>query len=210
MYGILQKQHEVSRAVTMSVVEVCEGCRRLRKRCDKDDCVLQPCLLALWKTNKLFQGNATVFLAKYFGRKRFFELLQDVEKEDRAELFLSLLNEACGRTINPISGSIGLKTSGRWHLCQEAVNNVLSGGSLNPPTSLPDASCASTTTSSSGRLFPVKAKRERDEEDYDYDNTRLPLLVGDSHSMRLPRLVEESRHRRRPDFDLNVDLSLKI
>lgn len=73
---------EIGTTVEMSI-DVCEGCRRLRKRCDKDDCVLQPCLESLWKHNKLYQGNATVFLAKYFGRKRFFELLQDVTKEER-------------------------------------------------------------------------------------------------------------------------------
>lgn len=64
-------------------VDVCEGCRRLRKRCDKDNCVLQPCLETLWSSNKVYQGNATVFLAKYFGRKRFFELLQDVTTDER-------------------------------------------------------------------------------------------------------------------------------
>ncbi|CAM6085249.1 unnamed protein product [Calypogeia fissa] len=174
-------------------IDVCEGCRRLRKRCDKDDCVLQPCLETLWRNNKLYQGNATVFLAKYFGRKRFFELLQDVSKDERPALFKSLLHEACGRTVNPVSGAIGLKTSSKWHLCEEAVVNVLTGGSLNPVGSMgSDGPCIST--SSSCPFLMVKAKRERDE---------------DEDCRRLPQLMAESRRRRQQSLNLDLNLSLQ-
>ncbi|RYQ93766.1 LOB domain-containing protein 39 isoform X2 [Arachis ipaensis] len=40
----------------------------------------------------------------------------------------SLLYEAVGRTINPVSGAVGLLSTGNWHLCQSAVDKVLRGG----------------------------------------------------------------------------------
>lgn len=42
-------------------------------------------------------------------------------------IYRSLLYESCGRIINPIFGSVGLLWSGRWHLCQAAVEAVLKG-----------------------------------------------------------------------------------
>ncbi len=50
-----------------------------------------------------------------------------------AALFQSLLYEACGRTVNPVFGAVGLLGSGNWQLCQAAVETVLKGGSLRPP-----------------------------------------------------------------------------
>jgi hypothetical protein len=47
-------------------------------------------------------------------------------------VFQSLLYEAAGRTINPVSGAVGLLGSGSWHLCQEAVETVLRGGGIGP------------------------------------------------------------------------------
>lgn len=47
-------------------------------------------------------------------------------------LFQSLLFEACGRTVNPVSGAVGLLSSGNWHVCHTAVQTVLSGGVLRP------------------------------------------------------------------------------
>ncbi|CAM6092985.1 unnamed protein product [Calypogeia fissa] len=119
-----------------SAIDVCEGCRRLRKRCDKDNCVLHPCLESLWPNSRQSQGNATVFLAKYFGRKRFFKLLEAVTSQQRAALFESLLQEACGRTVNPLGGATGLLRAGRWAECQMAVTTVLNGESPRP---VPDA-----------------------------------------------------------------------
>lgn len=49
-------------------------------------------------------------------------------------LFQSLLFEACGRTVNPVDGAVGLLSSGNWHVCQAAVETVLSGGTLRPIT----------------------------------------------------------------------------
>lgn len=47
-------------------------------------------------------------------------------------LFQSLLYEACGRTVNPVNGAVGLLSTGNWHLCQAAVETVLAGGTLRP------------------------------------------------------------------------------
>lgn len=47
-------------------------------------------------------------------------------------LFQSLLFEACGRTVNPVNGAVGLLWSGNWHVCHAAVETVLSGGILLP------------------------------------------------------------------------------
>jgi hypothetical protein len=51
-----------------------------------------------------------------------------------AALFQSLLYEACGRTVNPVFGAVGLLWAGNWQVCQAAVETVLKGGSLKPPS----------------------------------------------------------------------------
>lgn len=43
----------------------CNGCRVLRKGCS-DDCPIRPCLQ--WIKSPESQSNATVFLAKFYGR----------------------------------------------------------------------------------------------------------------------------------------------
>lgn len=47
-------------------------------------------------------------------------------------LFQSLLYEACGRTVNPVDGAVGLLSRGMWNLCQLAVETALAGGDLTP------------------------------------------------------------------------------
>lgn len=54
-------------------------------------------------------------------------------------LFRSLLYEACGRTIDPVSGAIGLMWTGNWDLCQAAADAVLRGESLRPLSAIPAA-----------------------------------------------------------------------
>jgi len=49
-----------------------------------------------------------------------------------AAVFQSLLYEAAGRTISPVSGAVGLLGAGSWHLCQAAVETVLRGGAIGP------------------------------------------------------------------------------
>jgi Lateral organ boundaries (LOB) domain len=47
-----------------------------------------------------------------------------------AAIFKSLLYEACGRIVNPVYGSVGLLWSGKWQLCQAAVESVLKGAPI--------------------------------------------------------------------------------
>lgn len=46
-------------------------------------------------------------------------------------MFQSLLFEACGRTVSPVHGAVGLLWSGNWQICQEAVETVLRGGTIS-------------------------------------------------------------------------------
>ncbi|KAI4350908.1 hypothetical protein L6164_005312 [Bauhinia variegata] len=102
----------------------CNGCRVLRKGCTAD-CPIRPCLQ--WIKSSESQANATVFLAKFYGRAGLLNLVSAGPPHLRPAIFKSLLYEACGRIVNPIFGSAGLLTSGSWHLCQAAVEAVLRG-----------------------------------------------------------------------------------
>ncbi|MCO5582366.1 hypothetical protein L7F22_054168 [Adiantum nelumboides] len=106
----------------------CNGCRVLRKGCS-EGCPLRACLQ--WMETAEAQGFATLFLAKFFGRAGLMEFITAVPLPQRSALFQSLLYEACGRTVNPVHGAVGLLWSGQWHLCQEAVSTVLKGGNLH-------------------------------------------------------------------------------
>ncbi|KAE8658856.1 LOB domain-containing protein 39 [Hibiscus syriacus] len=109
----------------------CNGCRVLRKGC-KETCVLRSSLR--WIESPEAQGNATLFLAKFFGRSDLLSFISSVPESQRPALFQSLLFEACGRTVNPVNGAVGLLSSGNWHICQAAVDTVLQGGALRPIT----------------------------------------------------------------------------
>ncbi|KAI6687992.1 hypothetical protein NL676_024820 [Syzygium grande] len=107
----------------------CNGCRVLRKGCS-ESCVLRSCLR--WIPSPEAQGNATLFLARFFGRSDLLSLVAAVPDSQRSALFQSLLFEACGRTVNPVSGAVGLLSSGNWHVCEAAVETVLDGGVVQP------------------------------------------------------------------------------
>ncbi|KAL1211400.1 LOB domain-containing protein 41 [Cardamine amara subsp. amara] len=102
----------------------CNGCRVLRKGCS-EDCSIRPCLA--WIKSPEAQANATVFLAKFYGRAGLMNLINAGPDHLRPGIFRSLLHEACGRIVNPIYGSVGLLWSGNWQLCQAAVEAVLNG-----------------------------------------------------------------------------------
>ncbi|XP_052203936.1 LOB domain-containing protein 40-like [Diospyros lotus] len=102
----------------------CNGCRVLRKGCS-DNCSIRPCLQ--WIRSPESQANATVFLAKFYGRAGLLNLINAGPDHLRPAIFRSLLYEACGRIVNPIYGSVGLLWSGSWSLCQTAVEAVLRG-----------------------------------------------------------------------------------
>ncbi|KAK1433247.1 hypothetical protein QVD17_10156 [Tagetes erecta] len=105
----------------------CNGCRVLRKGCS-DNCSIRPCLK--WIKSPESQANATVFLAKFYGRAGLMNLINAGPQHLRPAIFRSLLYEACGRIVNPIYGSVGLLWSGSWQLCQNAVEAVLQGSPI--------------------------------------------------------------------------------
>uniref|UniRef100_A0A5B7B933 LOB domain-containing protein n=1 Tax=Davidia involucrata TaxID=16924 RepID=A0A5B7B933_DAVIN len=105
----------------------CNGCRVLRKGCS-ENCTIRPCLQ--WIKSPDSQANATVFLAKFYGRAGLQNLINAGSEHLRPAIFRSLLYEACGRIVNPIYGSAGLLWSGNWHLCQAAVEAVLNGSQI--------------------------------------------------------------------------------
>uniref|UniRef100_A0A1J3E0L4 LOB domain-containing protein 37 n=1 Tax=Noccaea caerulescens TaxID=107243 RepID=A0A1J3E0L4_NOCCA len=107
----------------------CNGCRVLRKGCS-ENCILRPCIQ--WIETADAQGHATVFVAKFFGRAGLMSFISAVPESQRPALFQSLLYEACGRTVNPVNGAIGMLWMGNWNICQAAVETVLRGGSLRP------------------------------------------------------------------------------
>lgn len=102
----------------------CNGCRVLRKGCN-DSCVLRPCLH--WIRTAESQANATIFLAKFYGRAGLVNLISSGPEHLRPGIFRSLLYEACGRIVNPIYGSLGLFCSGNWAECQAGVERILRG-----------------------------------------------------------------------------------
>ncbi|XP_019174311.1 PREDICTED: LOB domain-containing protein 39-like [Ipomoea nil] len=122
----------------------CNGCRVLRRGCGVN-CILRSCLEEI--DNAQAQANATLFVSKFFGRSDLMSFISSVPNTRRPALFKSLLYEACGRTVNPVSGAVGLLSTGNWHVCVQAVETVLAGGALQPiateflsPPSFDDAS----------------------------------------------------------------------
>ncbi|KAL2347586.1 hypothetical protein Fmac_001586 [Flemingia macrophylla] len=106
----------------------CNGCRILRKGCPQN-CVIRPCLE--WINSPDGQSNATLFLAKFYGRAGLLNLINAAPETHRPEVFKSLLFEACGRIVNPTYGSVGLSWTGQWAQCEAAVVAVINGFQIN-------------------------------------------------------------------------------
>ncbi|KAK8710335.1 hypothetical protein V6N13_145665 [Hibiscus sabdariffa] len=131
-----------------------------------------------WIESAEAQGHATVFVAKFFGRAGLMSFISAVPQSQRPALFQSLLFEACGRTVNPVNGAVGLLWTGNWHVCQEAVETVLRGGSLHAmpelmaPTPASEATCTdmwklreeTSANLNSRSKVSVSPKRKRVEE----------------------------------------------
>ncbi|KAL6551848.1 hypothetical protein OROGR_008002 [Orobanche gracilis] len=152
----------------------CNGCRVLRKGCG-DDCSIRPCLD--WIQSPDSQANATVFLAKFYGRAGLMNLVNAGPQHLRPAIFRSLLYEACGRIVNPIYGAVGLLWAGNWHLCQNSVEAVLRGA---PTTQIP----ADANEAKNGP--PLKA----------YDIRHVSVEDADSGSTDLHRIRTRYRFKR--------------
>ncbi|KAG1334783.1 LOB domain-containing protein 41 [Cocos nucifera] len=146
----------------------CNGCRVLRKGCS-GSCTIRTCLQ--WIKSPEAQANATVFLAKFYGRAGLMNLINSGPDHLRPAIFRSLLYEACGRIVNPIYGSVGLLWSGNWPLCQAAVQNVLRGAPIVqissdsaaavPPTKHYDIRHVAKKSESAAELHKVAQSRPR-------------------------------------------------
>ncbi|KAF8410203.1 hypothetical protein HHK36_002725 [Tetracentron sinense] len=135
----------------------CNGCRVLRKGCS-ESCILRPCLQ--WIESPEAQGHATVFVAKFFGRAGLMSFISALPENQRPALFQSLLFEACGRTVNPVNGAVGLLWTGNWHVCQMAVETVLRGGTLQPMSAgilTPDSDDASEAEVACTGMWKLRA-----------------------------------------------------
>ncbi|CAH2050735.1 unnamed protein product, partial [Thlaspi arvense] len=86
------------------------------------------------------QGNATLFVSQFFGLGGLMSFIAAVPENNRPALLQSLLFEACGRTVNPVNGAVGLLPTGNWHVCQAAVQTVLAEtlSGHSPPELLPE------------------------------------------------------------------------
>ncbi|XP_058737818.1 LOB domain-containing protein 42-like [Vicia villosa] len=129
----------------------CNGCRVLRKGCT-EDCIIKPCLE--WISSPESQGNATLFLAKFFGRTGLLNLLANASNQNASAVFRSLLYEASGRLINPTYGALGLFWTGEWSRCEAAVEAVLSGSDINKVIVV-DENISSTTPMTENHVLPV-------------------------------------------------------
>ncbi|KAG2667414.1 hypothetical protein I3760_15G113700 [Carya illinoinensis] len=144
----------------------CNGCRVLRKGCG-ESCTIRPCLQ--WIRTPESQANATVFLAKFYGRAGLINLINAGPEHHRPVIFKSLLYEACGRIVSPIYGSTGLFSSGSWNLCHDAVEAVLRGApitkvlsesAVNPPVQACDIRHVAKPATSD-QLHKVKKSRRK-------------------------------------------------
>ncbi|KAL1208783.1 LOB domain-containing protein 40 [Cardamine amara subsp. amara] len=136
----------------------CNGCRVLRKGCS-ENCSIRPCLQ--WIKSAESQANATVFLAKLYGRAGLMNLLNAGPDHLRPAIFRSLLYEACGRIVNPIYGSVGLLWSGNWHLCQAAVEAVMRGSPVTPIAC--DAAVTGQAPPFNNKLCDIRHVSSKDE-----------------------------------------------
>ncbi|URD98821.1 hypothetical protein MUK42_30482 [Musa troglodytarum] len=151
----------------------CNGCRVLRRGCSAT-CILRPCIQCIDGAGA--QAHATAFVTKFLGRSTLLSFLSSVPLPRRPAAFRSLLYEACGRTVNPVTGATGLLWTGNWHLCQAAVATVLGGGTIRPLPELAGAADArelykcqrrgvsSSSSSSSPPRPPRKRRRDYDAE----------------------------------------------
>lgn len=132
-----------------------------------------------------------------------------------AALFQSLLFEACGRTINPVNGAVGLLWSGNWHLCQAAVETVLRGGTLRPlpQDEEPQVDCF---FEAAGSFYEpsVRMLCSRQQDSLKRPRMSSPMREGDNEGrritggarpsapsnleLRLPGEVDDERLQKRP------------
>ncbi|ESW27836.1 hypothetical protein PHAVU_003G236200 [Phaseolus vulgaris] len=178
----------------------CNGCRVLRKGCS-ESCVLRPCLQ--WIETAEAQGHATVFVAKFFGRADLMSFVSNVPENQRPALFQSLLFEACGRTVNPVNGAVGLLWTGNWHVCQAAVETVLRGGTLRTMPELMDLTSPAAAADETSEVACSDIWRIRHPNPTcGFTNSRSHNKV--SSASKRKRLEEPAKLQAAPNLDLRL------
>ncbi|KAL3527051.1 hypothetical protein ACH5RR_011707 [Cinchona calisaya] len=160
----------------------CNGCRVLRKGCS-DNCSIKPCLQ--WIKSPESQANATVFLAKFYGRAGLINLINAGPEHLRPAIFRSLLYEACGRIVNPIYGSVGLLWSGNWQLCQNAVEAVLKGA----PITQIESEAAETNNGPPLKAYDIRHVNKSEKSDGSGDLHRVRTRCRFKRSAVKPKVV---------------------
>ncbi|KFK34261.1 hypothetical protein AALP_AA5G122100 [Arabis alpina] len=191
----------------------CNGCRVLRKGCS-ENCILRPCIQ--WIESPEAQGHATVFVAKFFGRAGLMSFISAVPESQCPALFQSLLYEACGRTVNPVNGAVGLLWTGNWNICQAAVETVLRGGSLRPIPELLTrggdggfAGFPSPTSDETSEICTEMLSFKQDDDSGDrkiYHHCRFSSSRSRSTASppKRKRLVSEQRQQPLSELDLSL------
>ncbi|MCL7026362.1 hypothetical protein MKW94_011353 [Papaver nudicaule] len=183
----------------------CNGCRVLRKGCS-ESCILRPCLQ--WIESPEAQGHATVFVAKFFGRAGLMSFISAVPESQRPALFQSLLFEACGRTVNPVNGAVGLLWTGNWQICQTAVETVLRGGTLRPISDVMNGNGIQTFDQSDDLSVSIQAQQPN------FSTMEMKKIINDNHnSINNNNVYQSSRSLSKPSkrkvfTQTDLDLSL--
>lgn len=94
-----------------------------------------------------------------------------------------------GRTVNPVSGAVGLLWTGNWHVCQTAVMTVLRGGTIEP---LPEFD--------GGVLFGPELDNVSESGSF------RPRDVGSGSKRTLKRKRSDDVPKCRPTTDLDLSL----
>ncbi|CAG7883464.1 unnamed protein product [Brassica rapa] len=183
----------------------CNGCRVLRKGCS-ETCILRPCIQ--WIESAEAQGHATVFVAKFFGRAGLMSFISSVPESQCPALFQSLLYEACGRTVNPVNGAVGLLWTGNWSVCQAAVETVLRGGSLKPIPELltPDGGFPSATSDEASEICMEMMNDSGDRNVYYHHSRFSSSRSRATASPPKRRRLASEQQQERPSSELDFSL----
>ncbi|KAJ0248839.1 LOB domain-containing protein 38 [Hirschfeldia incana] len=191
----------------------CNGCRVLRKGCS-ETCILRPCIQ--WIESAEAQGHATVFVAKFFGRAGLMSFISSVPESQSPALFQSLLYEACGRTVNPVNGAVGLLWTGNWSVCQAAVETVLRGDSLKPIPELltRDGGFPSATSDEASEICTEMMNDSGDRSIYHHSRFSSSRSRSTASPPKRRRLASEQPQQQRPsstelDFSLIPNFPIK-
>nr|KAJ0198378.1 hypothetical protein LSAT_V11C700375590 [Lactuca sativa] len=184
-------------------MDFCNGCRILRKGCN-ENCILRQSLCAIESAQA--QANATLFVAKFFGRAGLMSFLSSVPEHQRP---------ACGRTVNPVNGAVGLLWTGNWHVCESAVATVLRGGSIHPMPELFSVGTTQVTTESDNSSEAINCNFDEaaklNPEDLKLGLTRSAFMAdarrssgdGGSSNQWTEKLIKLSSINNRVRFEFN-------